>query len=287
MKTNFKKYSLQDYLIGEKIDTKKENLFGTILGFQKKIGFNEVFKTYNHFAFLLFFDHRTGRIERYLINSANIKENIFKEKIEGYNDIFSFKGEKYRLLNESEHIMDDHYENFRFSNLHDGKLSRKFFNVFFFELYRDYLIYEKSYINGNMAYLRDKTVPITQEYYDKTKNTLILAKGTGAGIVKENLIPKSMGEFLPFTSKTYLEINSNLPKIIYIPKIFKSDLFNSSLELNNFIFKPVLINECPQCIKDLRRTISIRDISNSADLNRKIRIFNDNIVKKLDKLENS
>jgi len=183
--------------------------------------------------------------------------------------------------------MDDHYENFRFSNLHDGKLSRKFFNVFFFELYRDYLIYEKSYINGNMAYLRDKTVPITQEYYDKTKNTLILAKGTGAGIVTENLIPKSMGDFLPFTSKTYLEINSNLPKIIYIPKIFKSDLFNSSLELNNFIFKPVLINECPQCIKDLRRTISIRDISNSADLNRKIRIFNDNIVKKLDKLENS
>jgi len=79
MKTNFKKYSLKDYLIGEKIDTKKENLFGTILGFQKKIGFNEVFKTYNHFAFLLFFDHRTGRIERYLINSANIKENIFKE----------------------------------------------------------------------------------------------------------------------------------------------------------------------------------------------------------------
>jgi hypothetical protein len=66
-----------------------------------------------------------------------------------------------------------------FKHLYDGKLSRKFFNVFLLELHRDYLIFRTSYENGDMNLLRKYTLPLIPKEYDDKGNVISPGLGTG------------------------------------------------------------------------------------------------------------
>jgi hypothetical protein len=44
-------------------------------------------------------------------------------------------------------------------------------------------------------------------------------------------------------------------------------------------------NELPQLVKDLIRTLNIKNIQNPQDLAKRIKIFNYNIIKNLEKLD--
>jgi len=275
--------TLKKYLVGNTKET--ENLYGTILGFRKMIDYNKTFKTFNHFSFLLFYDHRTGRIERYLINSSKIDETrLNKENIEGYNEKIVYNGKEYNAYYEDEHIIN---EVSSFNRLLDGKLNRKFYTLFMFELFRDYLQYETSYFNGNMANLRAWTLPLEfRENINKETNEIEkFPLGTGNIELLIKPLAARNQEVEYFDAKRYRETNNQIIRVINVPKVFANKYLSDMLLEYKLKLNPVITKECPQCIIDLRRSINIRDINNSADLRRKIKIFNYNISKKLEKLE--
>lgn len=73
-----KKLTRKQYLQGN-----HDNLLGTILGFKRGRRYNNEFSQFNFFSFFLYFDHTTGRIERFLVNiGAYSKTKIeFKPEI--------------------------------------------------------------------------------------------------------------------------------------------------------------------------------------------------------------
>src|ERR1700676_61401 len=84
---NLQKYlkieKLQKYLLETSINKEKQsvttninsNVLGAVLAFNTNIKCNETFKTFNSLSLLVFLDLRTGRVERYLINSSDPKAN--------------------------------------------------------------------------------------------------------------------------------------------------------------------------------------------------------------------
>ena len=105
----YKKY-IQDYLLGE-----HKNLFGTILGFKKGWRKNR-HNMIEYYSFLLYYSHKTGRIERFQFNGKDINENIYSNLsiIENTED------------KESVAIVD----NKRGQILHKGAVSHVYNNVF-------------------------------------------------------------------------------------------------------------------------------------------------------------
>nr|YP_009522489.1 hypothetical protein [Hygrophorus russula]AXQ02212.1 hypothetical protein [Hygrophorus russula] len=278
MKTN-----LKNYLLGT--DLKYENIIGAVLAFNKKIIHNETFKSYDYFSFILFIDFRTVRIERYLINSSN--PNI--KTIDGKEDLFfTFNNKSYRIFHEDECSIST----FNLNEINDGKLTRKFYFTFMLDLIRDYLYYETSYNNPNIASLRKLTTPkISATKINIDKNELFKpALGTGKQEYSEkksiffsqDYKLKDFEEIYPkkFINDFKLDIDTkNKEYTIFIPKHFNNLNLNQYFNKFNINLIDINRNELPQLVKDLIRTLNIKNIQNAQDLAKRIKIFNYNIVK--------
>jgi hypothetical protein len=74
---NIKKYLLETNIGDSSQNIKQnENVFGAVLAYNakiKEVNYNEPgsFKEFNLISLLLFLNFRTGRVERYIINSSN------------------------------------------------------------------------------------------------------------------------------------------------------------------------------------------------------------------------
>lgn len=175
---------LKDYLLGE-----NDKLIGSIIGFKKRLILKnwEIWKKDSSerkylpesFAILLYFDHRTGKIERHLYNpnltfwgkkplvndyTKNKKESIFTHPINPYMfnhnpNILNIKSLMKTLHNETNWnfetdrpVIEIDNNEFKyhpelidygvnsFKSLYDGKLSRFMFILFVEELTRDYIL---------------------------------------------------------------------------------------------------------------------------------------------------
>lgn len=78
---------------------------------------------------------------------------------------------------------------------------------------------------------------------------------------------------------------TNNKHTIFIPKHFNNINLNQYFNNININLIDINRNELPQLVKDLIRTLNIKNIQNSQDLAKRIKIFNYNIVKNLEKLD--
>jgi len=161
LKINFNEQKGIDYLQKCKLTQSKQNIGGCILSFFIKI------KNGNQtdlISLLLFLDFRTGRVERYLINSSN--KDLIKKGVDYKEDWYFFwNNEKYKIFHENEHIINTEFTSL--SRLNDGQLTRTFYINFMSELLRDYLQFNNSFLDGNMASLKKLTSPLKDSEYEE------------------------------------------------------------------------------------------------------------------------
>jgi hypothetical protein len=101
--TNYNSKEMKEYLLGKKLANKHDNIIGAVLGFSKKLNFNNITKKNDTLAILLFLDFRTGRVERYIVNLSDTDIN---KGIDYKDDLYFTKlgeGEKYKILHENQH----------------------------------------------------------------------------------------------------------------------------------------------------------------------------------------
>ena len=234
--------------------SENSNTLGTILGIQR--GKNSKIIT-NPMAILLYLDQRTGRIERYLVNSPD------KQPIEILLDI-----EKYYITNEEQ----------TFKNLNYGKLDSTFFNGFLLELFRDYLHTFNSYKICDMYYIRNYTLPLYNHRVDGSV-------GVGSGTRIPNTIPLTGTK--PFYAKRFIELNDNKPLVLNIPQYLYSQANKPALEsywdikLNTY----AIDSKSPQILHELKMTFNTKKILNLDNLNDQVIKFNKRTQDKLNKLE--
>jgi hypothetical protein len=280
MKRN--KLTLNEYLIGN-----NENLIGSILGFQRGRRKDSIIRSNHFFSFLLYFDHRTGRIERYLINKGSTQEvNVIDKTKDPYLglEIEHKDNKQIRNIYDDEHLIGSDSS---FLNLYDGKMSRKFFSIFLLELLRDYLQFHNSYENGNMEELRNWTSPLIKKQYNDSGELTSLPLGTGS--VKENVNVLLKDNIKPIPHKVFIDHPNKGPYVINVPKNFYNKVLFDSFLSNNFILNEVTykIENVPGCLIDLKAYINSRTIVDPVyDLRTKVRNFNNNTNKILSKLKN-
>lgn len=281
---------LKNYLLGN-----NDKLIGSIIGFRKSLNFKNWENWKNDqserkylpegFAILLYFDHRTGKIERHLYNpnltffekKPLIKDsmsNIIQKKTTKYINpyVFNHHPNKYNIkslrndlygpsrpeieidnqeFKDHPELRNNSYASFK--NLCDGKLTRYMYNLFMLEMVRDYFIN----LNTNIEKIDPmiKGLSIT----DTTTDMLKLR------VDNEQRIKWTI---LDYPSK---EEN----KEIYIPKHLFSIQSNKMMEQNfNIKLIPKLVNDSPQVIKDLTSMINPSTVLNKIKLSHLINKFN-------------
>lgn len=160
--TKWNQARIKSYLLETRINNKLQraytnlNVNGIILAFNTKIKYNDNSNKYYLLSLLLYLDLRTARVERYIMNSSdpimNNKGIDFKEDV-----FYMWNNKKYKLFHKDKYTNTD--LNDKLSALGDGKLTRKFYELFMYELTRDYLIKNISYKDGNMLSLIKLTAP--------------------------------------------------------------------------------------------------------------------------------
>lgn len=320
-----KKLTLQrlkviDYLQKSQFNMKAQNIDkGAVLSFNLRIKRNtksdieiSPHGMFDLLSILLFLDFKTGRIERYLINSSNPKLN--KKGIDFKEDLFFYwNNEKYRMFYEEQHLpISDH---FSLSNINDGKLSRKFFISFMTELVRDYLHTNNSFLDGNIASLKKITKPLIpteykeimdpkeidearsnnnlyvfEDYYDRYFTAIKAPLGTGKietfnekKIINESKEYK-LKDIIPFWAHRFIDNEEiNEQKTIYIPKQFKNDYLIDLLDNQKFKINLVYAKrtELPQIVKDFVRSLDIKTITKPQDITTRIKFFNNKVVERL------
>lgn len=159
------------------------------------------------------------------------------------------------------------------------------------ELYRDYLIYESSYIDGNMATLRKITAPITEKLEDV--NTEVKRSSSGTGKLRREeieAIDKSsdyrLNDIKPFIADRFINYknrNKENKHTILVPNNLAT---NSIKEVFNYGHVNIIYTnrkELPQIVKDFTRTFYIKNINNIHNISLRIRTWNYNINKRLKK----
>jgi hypothetical protein len=319
-----KNKKLQQYLIPKTLDLNKENPLGIILAFKKEIMIkselivsasqrfsSEVeFDRNQKFSVLIFFSFISGRVERYLMNHSKIlldySQFLSKNELEfnSYDkSFFIFENEKY-FINHSEDYEIENLEFTSFNYLNDGNLNSKFFNIFIWELTRDYLFNflrnEKvSYLNPNMDTIRKLTS--YQNILTVPNTDLKIPVGTGKIEEPEKLLINidnkyKLKDYTSFDANHFLSFDSskkNLPFVLYVPKLFeKMNISRRSTKLNEGKFlkiktKTLLKKDYPQCLLDLKRSLEFKNIQNINDLSARIKNFNYHTDKRLNNLINS
>ena len=299
MKNKYIMTNIQKYLLGNDKNL-SNNVIGTVLAFSTKLDTETPLKitqdnttalnTPVTISTLLFLDFRTGRIERYLINASihTFGKSITLD-VDFKNDVyFTWKGERYKIFHEFDHVGGDQAK-FSLINLGDGKITQAFNLIFMVELFRDYLIYESSYNDGNIASLRKITSPITEKIEDINSKVKTSSSGTGH-LTSEELeaINQSneyrLNDFKPFKAECFINYknkNKDNKHTILVPNNHTSikELFNYGHV--NIVYSNK--KELPQIVKDFTRSFYIKNINNIHNISLRIRSWNYNITKRLKK----
>lgn len=236
------------------------NNLGTILGIQKWKHSPSAKLNSIPTAVLFYLDQRTGRIERYLVNS------IDQQPV------------KILLDHEKYHITEDKYS---FKKLNYGKLDSTFFNGFLLELFRDYLQTFHSYKICDMNYIRNYTLPLY------TQNGSNGSVGLGSGVSIPNTRPLTGTKV--FYAKRFFELSDNIPHVLNIPPFLNSYNNKGSLEtLWNIKLNPYVIDfRSPQSLTEFKVNFNSRKILGLESLNDQVIDFNNRSYEKLVELEGS
>jgi len=217
------------------------NYLGTIIGIKKnKININPM-------GILLYFDQRTGRIERFLMNS---KDNINYDSVDSFN--LSNDKSWYKVAE-------------------DGKLDGKFLNRFLMELFSDYFLTNKSYKICDMNYIKNYTLPMQNLNESiKEQDLSINLKGTK-----------------PFINNKYVNLNYSKPLILNVPQYLNMQAIKVTLESSyNIKLKPYVINfDSPKALIDLKVQFNARTITDIQNFNDKVIDFNKQNQDKILKLK--
>lgn len=244
----------------------QENNLFTIIGFQKTIKESEI--VYNDFykdiinkhnskryvSFCILFDHRTCRIERYLINYGIPYSIRNKEVTE--NNIISKRDLHINHISIPDPLADK-YKNdeYGINKLRDGKLTSSFIFTFITQCIHSYYYFkEQSFqsifdirainaLRANSQYLLDR---------DILHNPYIFA------------LDESKPHRINITDRFYNDYKYNLFKNL------------DSIELN-----PVTFKNLPPCFEVLRTMVNGRLFTNNRDLDRRIIDFNKTMQKRL------
>jgi hypothetical protein len=299
---------INKYLIGN-----NPNLYGSIISFNK--GWRENRPDFiDHYAFLLYFSHETGRIERFLYNSGNKNNQVFDKfnlANKENNDITKFPYTKKnnpkqvqesiielnKYINNIDGILSFfHLNRISFKALNNGKINKNMFISFLFELLRDYFIYKQSYDYCDMNILRK----YTEAKDDSTNNVIKL--GTGKSIFKKELyndlflmnnnltsegLERVFKSITEFYSITYINYNSNNNLLINVPTNFNNNKNQDFLnKMSNKKYELISLNKenKPECLNDLKCAINSRNVINYQDLMIKVIKFNEFIDRKLNKI---
>lgn len=227
------------------------NYLGTIIGIKKnKINLNPM-------GILLYFDQRTGRIERFLINS---KDNINYDSV----NINSFN-----LSNDKSW----------YKVTEDGKLDGKFLNRFLMELFSDYFLTNKSYKICDMNYIKNYTLPI------HNLNESIKEQDS----IKDSDLSFNLKGTKPFINNKYVNLNFSKPLILNVPQYLNMQAIKVTLESSyNIKLKPYVINfDSPKALIDLKVQFNARTITDIQNFNAKVIDFNTKTQDKILKLKNT
>lgn len=229
----------------------------------------------------MFFDYRTGRVERYLVNS---EKDILNTPWTFKNNTFSFENKNYIINRTEEHKIPDFSEVYA-PLLNDGNLSSAFYRDFLSELKRDYIFsldirkQSYSYNYTNMDVIRMITRPSIDFDADYQM---------GSGI-----IPHKDGELIQFSknlklknfkwreSEIFFKTNFDLPFLIHVPKKF----INTEKDTQKVKLRELEIKNNCQAIMDLKRSLQIKTVTSLSDLDYRIRVFNYNFPDLLKKNE--
>lgn len=311
------KFNIKNYLLGN-----NNNLVGTIIAFRKglvKNKFLEYVDAKNKdpknkhyipegYAVLLYFDHRVGRIVRYLFNPNLIfwqnkpivvdynKEP--SEAMEWMNSIFcqiNYSGypeyvgketnpylynikpqllnKKFLIKSRKDDLKHIEHEDYNTKYLFDGKITSSMIKIFIVELIRDYLFTKNIYSSCDMNIIRENTKPVDYFEYD-------------IGIIKAKVSRRTE---ISTDNIKYINVDPVLDypenKDIYTQKSIKTGNFinNVSKHLNiNYVQKNN--NELPPVINDLKKFINASTIQNKKFLDNRIDRFNNLTKLKLSKL---
>jgi hypothetical protein len=176
-------------------------------------------------------------------------------------------------------------------NLNDGKLTRKFINLFFLELIRDYLTCKYSYNNVNMATLRKLSYPIEfNDYEDGKFKRISLGTGKYTSIDRAiiNKDPKyKLEDLMPFVAHRYIKLDPKLKNVILIPRSCSAESLNNNYKPFGLDLIKTSRNQLPTICLDAIRTLNLDQIHNSKDIARKVTFFNTEIIKRLELLRNN
>jgi len=245
---------IQKFLVG-----KNTNLIGTVLAFKRgknltnTLGFSAIF------SYILYFDHRTARVERYLINANTKDVNHVNKYIDLKQSTNIFHALQFKLLEE----------------LNDGKLDRNFYSIFMLELLRSYVGYAPQYrcsVNdGDMRNLVDRT---DNQFIPRSYTDSNYPNFPG---VELTLKPDYINETL----------NVNTHPIINVPKGLHNVSMAKGYDIFNIKLVPTIPKDGPECIQFLKSQTHSKLITSSLEVSSLIEQFNISIAKKLKQLENS
>jgi len=285
---------LRRYLIGG-----NQDLVGTILSIQKKKNVRRKKILDPGYSILLYFNHLTARIERYLYNPNYIRDYNNLDQMADYLENNESKERKYRTriielyINLNRHIdnsklqkynfdyiknnkmPEDFYEKYSGYILEAGKFNKQFMDLFFFEIYHRVLKNDffTSYLNPDINFIK---------YFEFKKE---LPFGSSNNPDHELYAEYNIKEI---TAPRYLirPDNTHL-KQIYIPVSFsttmKASYLNELLTNIGCKFVKKTIKDMPKCIKDLKSQINDKSINNVNDLAEAVMKFNSDMEKRIKK----
>ena len=263
--------NLQKYLLGNEQHDK--NVIGTVLGFsttiltQKKNKLPKqnplsISNNSNRVSIFMFLDFRTGCIERYLINVSNLgplTSTDFKEDV-----YFTWQGERYKMFHEFDHAPQT--SNWSLMNIGDGKLTKSFNFIFMVELIRDYLLWEKSYNNGNMGSLRKLTTPQTPIQYSEDNPEELKTSSSGTGKLRKVEIEAihesnhfSIKDFYQFNAERFINYEkrtSDNKYTILAPHKFKNPTTEQLFNQGNYNLTYSNRSELPPIVRDFTISFS-------------------------------
>lgn len=264
------------YLMPKNVD-RKDSAIGIVLAFQL---FTPVRVT-----ILLFYDYRTGRIERYLVNSSLDSWNWWNIFTSNTSN-FSFNKDKYLVENKDIHSLVD-FQGIYNPVSKDGKFSLKFYEDFIQELMRDYL-WElvkqgkpQSFNYTNMDVIRSLTRP-----------SLMLKRfNMGSGVMSDTEKEKindddylKLRNIRPYSPDCFIKTDYKLNLLIHVPKKFEKRFESADIDEKTF-FKALPVQDYSQGVIDLKRSLQIKTVTSLSDLESRIRTFNYNIVEQLRKTQ--
>lgn len=168
---------------------------------------------------------------------------------------------------------------FMIHNLHDGKLNKNFFSVFMLELFRDYLIGGKSYLNPNISNILRLTGPSNIR---KTSGDI----KTGSGDFSHYYPPVDPSDFTPkqglfsFNRKEILDFKGKVRKIM-IPEVFNNKEINSLIQNYNFKLEVINPKNQPLVIKDIKSIANSRVYTSIENIDKGIMNLNHTLAKKI------